>query len=192
MFERFRKYLEDRITIADTAYELIASVSRIEKLKKRDSLLREGEVCRFNAFVCQGLLRRYSISDKGIEHTVYFAMENWWIADRQSLMDGTPSRYNIDAIEDAVVLLISKTDFDMLCEKIPEFKDMVNQILQRSLNATQERMHTTLQATAEERYMQFLKTFPNVANRASRTMLASYLGITPETLSRIRRQIASH
>jgi CRP-like cAMP-binding protein len=191
MFDRFRKYLEDKTTLSESDYQLIESVGIIKKLRKHQFLLTEGDVCTFNAFVCDGFLRKYSLDDKGTEHTVYFAIENWWTADRQSLMDGTPSKYYIEAVEDSVVLLISKSNYEMICEKIPAFRDMASQILQRSLNATHERINATFQATAEEKYNQFLKSFPNLANRAPRHMLASYLGITPETLSRVRKQVST-
>jgi CRP-like cAMP-binding protein len=191
MFERFRKYLEDKITLADSDYQLLESVCVFKKLRKHQFLLTEGEVCSFNSFVCEGLLRKYSIDDKGIEHTVYFATENWWIADRKSLMDGKPSNFFIEAVENSVTLLISKSNFELVCERIPAFKELVNYILQRSLNATHDRINETFHSTAEEKYKHFLKSFPNLANRAPRHMVASYLGITPETLSRVRKDIST-
>lgn len=191
MFERFRKYIEDKITLSDSDYQLLKSVCVIKKLRKHQFLLTEGEVCSFNSFVCEGFLRKYSIDDKGIEHTVYFATENWWIADRKSLMDGKPSSFFIEAVENSVALLISKSNFELVCERIPAFKDLVNYILQRSLNATHDRINEIIQSTAEEKYKHFLKSFPNLANRAPRHMVASYLGITPETLSRVRKDIST-
>jgi CRP-like cAMP-binding protein len=190
MFESFRKYLEGKINISESDYQLIESVSIIKKLRKHQFLLTEGDVCTFNAFVCQGFLRKYSVDDKGLEHTVYFATENWWVSDRQSLMDGTPSNYYIEAVEDSISLLISKKNFELINERIPAFKEMVNLLLQRSLNASHERINLTFQSTAEERYNHFIKTFPDLVNRAPRHMVASYLGITPETLSRIRKQLS--
>jgi CRP-like cAMP-binding protein len=190
MFERFRKYLEDKIALAESDYKLIESMSMIKKLRKHQFLLTEGEVCSFNTFVCEGLVRKYSVDEKGIEHTVYFATENWWIADRKSLMEGAPSNYFIEAVENSVALLISKSNFELVCERIPAFKELVNHLLQRSLNATHERINDTFQSTAEEKYRHFLESFPNLANRAPRHMVASYLGITPETLSRVRKDIS--
>jgi CRP-like cAMP-binding protein len=191
MFEHFRRYIEDKIIISEPDYQFIESVSIIKKLRKRQFLLTEGDICTFNTFVCQGFLRKYSVDEKGTDHTVYFATENWWISDRKSLMEGTPSNYNIEAVEDSIVLLISKVNFELICNHIPLFKEMVNNILQRSLNAAHERINSTIQLTAEEKYLHFLKSFPQLANRTPRHMLASYLGITPETLSRVRKQVST-
>ncbi|WBV57827.1 Crp/Fnr family transcriptional regulator [Chryseobacterium daecheongense] len=191
MFNIFSTYLQNKISLSQDELKFIESLSIIKKLKKHQFLLSEGDICTFNSFVCSGFLRKYSMDEKGIEHTVYFATENWWISDMQSLMDGTPSKYYISAVEDSVVLLISNSNFEKICTEIPLFKDMANMLLQRSLNASQERINSTLSATAEQKYIQFLKTFPKVANRVPRYMLASYLGITAETLSRIRKTVST-
>jgi len=191
MFDQFRKYLENKVTLSPEEWQLLESVSRIQKLRKHQFLLTEGEVCNFNAFVCEGFFRKYSVDDKGIEHTVFFATENWWISDGKSLMEGTPSQYFIDAVENSVALLISKSNFERICEQIPAFKELINHLLQRNLNATHERINDTFQSTAEEKYRHFLTSFPNLASRAPRHMVASYLGITPETLSRVRKDIST-
>ena len=103
-------------------------------------------------------------------------------------MTGQPATYNIDAIEESTVLLITKEDFDELLRKIPALNEMINLVLQRSLNASQERIHAAISYTAEEKYQDFTHRFPDLAGRVPLFMLASYLGITPETLSRVRRQ----
>src|SRR5258708_674546 len=190
MFDIFKAYLNAKATFSPEETELIRSVSVIKKIRKHQYLLQEGDVWRYHAFICAGCLRRYRTDDQGVEHTIQFTAENWWTGDRESLMNGTPSKYNIDAIEDSVVLLIRNEDFEMLCKKIPAFNELVNTILQRSLNASQERIHASISLSAEEKYQHFVQSFPNLANRVPRHMLESYLGITPETLSRIRNQTA--
>lgn len=187
MFDVFRNYLEKEIHLSDEDYELIQSYSVIKKLRKHQYLLQEGDHWNYNAFVCSGFLRKYTIDEKGNEHTVYFSIENWWTGDRQSLMDKTPSTYNIDAVENTTVLLIHETNFQLLMQQLPAFKDLVNKIFQRSLSASHERINVTISLSAEEKYKYFLKKFPKLAGRIPLHMLASYLGMTRETLSRIRK-----
>ncbi len=188
MFEDFRKYLEQKISLSGADYELIESVSIIKKLRKHQYLLQEGDVWRYNAFVCKGCLRKYRVDDKGVEHILYFSIENWWTGDRESLLNGTPSKSNIDALEDSSVLLISTGNFEMIKNKLPAFRDLMNTLIERSFAASQNRIHSAISQTAEERYFDFIKTYPQIANRIPQHMIASYLGISAETLSRVRKQ----
>jgi CRP-like cAMP-binding protein len=190
MHEVFRQYIAGRITLTAEEWQMIDAVCIEKKLRKNQYLLQEGDVWKWNAFICEGCLRRYTIDTSGIEHIAQFTPENWWTGDRQSLVNGTPSKYNIDAIEDAVVTLLSKYEFDGLCSKIPAFNEMINQILHRSLIATQERVNVAISLGATEKYLNFIESYPQLANRIPRHMLASYLGITPESLSRIKKQLA--
>lgn len=191
MFAIFKKYISEKAELSEEEWAFIEPLCVIKKMRKQQYLLQEGNVWQYHAFVCEGLLRRYSVDNKGIEHILQFCTENWWAGDRVSLMNGTPSRYNIDAVENSVVLLIQKESFELICEKIPAFNQLINTILQRSLNAAQERIHVAISLSAEEKYLDFLNTFPNLANRVPRYMLASFLGITPETLSRVRNSVAN-
>ncbi|MFL5748340.1 MAG: Crp/Fnr family transcriptional regulator, partial [Niastella sp.] len=188
----FKKYLAEKMTLTGEDWAVIEPVCIIKKLKKRQFLLQEGDVWRYHAFVCKGCLRRYSIDAKGIEHIIQFSIENWWAGDRDSLMNKTPSKYNIDAVEDSVILVIRNEDFDRLYQQLPAFNTMVNQILFRSFNASQERINATISMTAEEKYLYFINNFPALANRIPRHMVASYLGITPETLSRIKGNLSKN
>lgn len=190
MVEVFKKYLAEKMDLSESDWAVIESVCIIKKLKKHQFLLQEGDVWRYHAFVCKGCLRRYSIDAKGIEHIIQFSIENWWAGDRDSLMNKTPSKYNIDAVEDTIVLVIRNEDFDRLCQQLPAFNNLINQILFRSFNASQERINATISLTAEEKYLHFIQKFPALANRIPRLMIASYLGITPETLSRVKSNLS--
>lgn len=187
MFDVFRNYLNEKITLSEEDFELIQSVGVIKKLRKHQYLLQEGDVWRFNAFVCAGCLRTYRVDEKGEEHILYFSIENWWTGDRESLLSGNPSRSNIDAIEDSTVLLFTNDNFEMLKSRIPLLKDLVTTLIERSFIASQERIHASISQTAEQKYNHFISKFPFIVNRIPQHMIASYLGISAETLSRVRK-----
>lgn len=188
MFEVFAKYLKNQIELSDAELEMIQKVCVPKRLRKNQYLLQEGDVWRFNAFITKGCLRTYSINNRLQEHIINFAIENYWIGDRDSLLNGTPSRYNIDAIEDSEVLLISKDDFAMLMKSIPQFQELVNLIIERSFAASQDRINISISLNSEEKYACFMEKQSKIAVRVPQHMVAAYLGITPETLSRIRKQ----
>lgn len=188
MYDVFQQYLDDKITLSPAEKERIQSCAVIKKLRKKQYLLQEGDVWKYDAFVTKGCIRTYSIDDKGLEHVINFAIENWWTGDRESLLSGKPSRFNIDAIEDTELILFTHTNFEMLCQEIPALNNMVNAILQRSFIASQNRIQSALSNTAEEKYLLFIDKYADFANRIPQNMIASFLGITPETLSRIRKQ----
>jgi CRP-like cAMP-binding protein len=186
----FKEYILQKMSLTDDDWSVIAAVCAIRKLRKHQYLLQEGEYWKYHAFVTEGCLRRYSIDNDGIEHTIQFTPENWWTGDRKSLMEKAPTIYNIDAIEPSIVILIKDEDFQLLCVRLPVFNNLINHILQRSLNASQERIQVAISMSAEEKYLHFITTFPQLANRIPRHMLASFLGMTPESLSRIKKKLA--
>jgi CRP-like cAMP-binding protein len=188
MFDIFRKYLEDKITLTNEDYELIESVALFKKLRKRQYLLQAGDVWRFNAFVCKGFLRNYYVDDKGQDHIIQFAPENNWTGDRESMDSGLPSKYNVDALEDSEILLLSKEDFEMIRKTIPAFNDFVNESLKKNAVVLQERIHANISLSAEEKYSDFISKYPSISNRVPLHMIASYLGVSAETISRVRSQ----
>ncbi|QEM14477.1 Crp/Fnr family transcriptional regulator [Mucilaginibacter rubeus] len=190
MIEVFKQYIRSKSKVTDEDLAQIVAACQVKRLRKRQYLLQEGDVWKFNAFVTKGCVRTYTLDDKGNEHIINFAVENWWTGDRESLASGEPSIFNIDALEDSELILIPKKNFDQLCELIPAFNDLINSVLQKSFIVAQNRIHTFISLSAEEKYLKFLEKFPHLPMRVPQGMIASYLGITPETLSRIRNQTA--
>jgi len=189
MFEIFLKYLTDKIELSDQEIQLIESVCKSKKLRKKQFLSQEGEVWHYNAFICRGLVKTFSIAENGTEHIINFAPENYWTGDRESLINGTSSRLNIDAIEPTELILIEKADFEKLCAEIPQLNQMVSEIIQKSFIVSQARILANISFTAEEKYQNFLEKYPHIVNRIPQHMIASYIGITPETLTRLRRNM---
>ncbi|MUH34988.1 Crp/Fnr family transcriptional regulator [Zobellia amurskyensis] len=159
-------------------------------VKKDTYLLRKDERCTHTFFVEKGLLRQYSIDDKGKEHVIAFAPENWFVTDRESSYFNSPSVYYIQALEDSQVVLIDESFVQNLSEKIPSFIDFNTRLLHNHIRHLQKRVNELLSASAEERYLQFVKMYPDILLRVPQTMVASYLGITPESLSRVRKGLA--
>lgn len=189
MIEVFKAYLKEKSSFSDVELKQIESVTTIKKLRKRQYLLQEGDVWKYNAFITKGCVRTYTVDEKGNEHILNFAVENWWTGDRESLFSGKPSVYNIDALEDSQVALITKENFNLLCKEIAAFNNMVTLILEKSFIVSQSRIQSFISSTAEEKYLKFLETFPHLPMRVPQGMIASYLGITAETLSRIRKSM---
>lgn len=191
MFDVFRKYLTDKITLSEAQLASIAAVSVIKKLRRKQYLLQEADVWKHYAFVCKGCLRIYRLDEKGNEHILKFCIENWWAGDRESLLTGKPSRNFIDALEASIVIMITKENFDKLCKEIPAFSEMVGELLDRTYIASQNRIHANITYTSEEKYLDFINKYPDITSRVPLHMIASFLGISPETLSRIRTQFAN-
>jgi len=182
-----REYLEARAAFSEADVDYVRRAFLFRALAAGEFLQRAGDVTRHAAFVATGCLRNYVIDAKGKEHIVQFAPETWWLADSTSLRDGTPTQYFIDAIEPSSVLLIDAPRHQDLVDRVPGYATAFRTGLQRHAAAKDQRIVSALSASAEERYLQFLDTYPSIALRVPQSMLASYLGITPETLSRIRK-----
>ena len=191
MFEKLRAYFEAHIKLTDEQFEKLKSVFNPRTMEKGEFLQREGDVARHAAFVAAGCLRSYVVDEKGREHIIQFAPENWWIGDMQGLTKkNEPSRMFIQALEYSEVLLSDVAGQQKLMEEVPEYATQYRKGIERHHAAKDRRIIASLTATAEERYNDFLKTYPTIARRVPQHMVASYLGLTPETISRIRKQMA--
>jgi len=191
MFELLYKKITEKISLSEEEFEVCKTLFTSKKVRKKQFMLQEGDVNKYQIFVNKGLLRSYTIDEKGSEHILQFALEGWWTADLYSFFTEEPSLFNIEALEDSEVLLINRPSWETLLEKLPVLERYFRILIQNSLIATQRRLMESLSETAEKKYLKFMKMYPESIQRVPQHMIASYLGITRETLSRLRRDIAS-
>jgi CRP-like cAMP-binding protein len=187
MFERILANVSRHIQLTPEEVTYFTSIIKSRTVRKRQYLLQAGDVNRFEIFVNAGCLRSYEVDDKGQEHIVQFAPEDWWTGDMYSFLTGEPATKNIDALEDTEVLLIEKSHLEALYVQVPKFDRFYRLLLQRAYITLERRISENLTLSAEERYNRFIERYPNLEQRLTQRHIASYLGITPESLSRIRR-----
>ena len=191
MYELLHTKIIETISLTEEEFNFCKTLFSPKKLRKRQYLLQDGDVCKYTAFVERGMLRTYSIDEKGNEPILQFSMEGWWVADLYSFFTGEPSQFNVEALEDCELLLITEPSWNILLEKIPAFERYFRILIQNNLIATQRRLMGTMIETAEEKYLKLVKNFPGCIQRVPQHMIASYLGITRETLSRTRSHLAA-
>lgn len=179
------------ITLSTKELENFCILFNQKDVKKKQFLMREGEVCKFEGFVTKGLFRVFHIDSNGFEQVLYFAQENWWITDIDSFTNETPTQLYIQALEDSQVLLISKKDKELAYINIPKIEKLFRIMTQKTHIALQQRMIDNLSKTADQRYVDFIQKYPNLFQRLTNVQIAAYLGISHEFLSRIRRKIAN-
>jgi CRP-like cAMP-binding protein len=189
MFELLYKKISEKISITEKEFDFCKSLFRPKKLRKRQYLLQEGDVCKYQAFVEKGILRSYTVDEKGAEHILQFASEGWWMADLSSYITGEPSLFNMHALEDVELLLLSKPHWDQLMQTVPRFERYFRILIQNNLIATQKRLMQSLTELAEEKYIKFTQTYPACVQRVPQHMIASYLGVSRETVSRLRKNL---
>ena len=191
MFGLLRKHISNRVRLTEEEFDIFTKFFVSKKLKKHQFLLNEGDVCRYIGFVNSGCLREYSIDNKGAEHIIQFAIEDWWVSDLHSFLAGLPATYNIDALQDSEVLLIEKSAREELLDNCPKMERCFRLLIEANHVATQQRIADSLSASAEERYLKFIKTYPKLLEQVPQSHIASYLGITPQSLSRIRKELSN-
>lgn len=186
MFAEFDKYLKQHAGLCDADIELMWAMAIKRTMQRKELLLQEGEVCRYKGLVIKGVLRTYRTKEDGSEHIIQFAPENFWTIDPESYDMESPSRYNIDALENSEVLLWTKKSFEELRRSIPALKTFADKIIATNIYLNRQRIFSAISSTAEEKYDEFVRTHPDIFVRVPLHMVASYLGVSRETLSRIR------
>lgn len=182
LFKNLSKYVE--LTPDDC--EIIRSLFVYRKFRKRQYIQQEGDVTRFETFVVKGITRTYEVDDAGQEHVIQFGIEDWWVGDLYSFLTEIPSSYNIDCLEDTEVLQITKNDQEKLYHQVPTMERHFRILVQNAFIASTKRLSSSLSKSASERYEEFLQRYPHIEQRVPNHQIASYLGITPQSLSRIR------
>jgi CRP-like cAMP-binding protein len=191
MYTSLRKNIEKSIQVTDEEFAEFCAPFNLKVVKKKEFLLKEGSVCKFEGLVTKGCFRVYFLDDNGFEQILYFAIEDWWVTDIDSFTNKIPARLNIEALEDSEVLMISWADKEKLYERFPKVERLFRIMNQRSLVALHRRIFSSQSKTADKRYLEFIEKYPHLEQRLTQQQVAAYLGISHEFLSKIRKKLAT-
>ena len=188
--QNFIHHIKKYISLNDDETDILSSYFKTITVKKKQFLLEEGKIGKANYFVEKGLLRMFFINDKGVEQITQFALENWWLSDYMSFTMQTPSHFYIQAVENSEIVVMEYHKQEELVKKLPQLERYFRIIIQRAYAASQMRFKYFYDYSKEENYRQFVALFPEFVQRIPQYMLASYLGLTPEYLSELRKKIS--
>ncbi|TMI71310.1 MAG: Crp/Fnr family transcriptional regulator [Bacteroidetes bacterium] len=188
-FDLFISSISKHISLTVEEKEFFTSLLKPKSLRNGEFLLREGDICKYESFVVRGCLKTYYQDENGFEHIIDFSIEDWWADDLYSFLTQTPSRSNIKAIEDTDILQIGKTDLALIYQTIPKFERFFRILFQNAFITQREQINLALSASAEERYLLFIKKKPYAEKRFSQKDIASYLGVTPQFLSTLKKKL---
>lgn len=189
--DNFKAHLNKFITVSDEEYISIFSFFEVLKVKKKETLMLEGEVCRNMYFVVEGCLRKYFINEKGVEHTTQFAIENWWVTDTFAYERQMQTDFNIQSVEKSTILVIDFKNQELLLEKHPIMEKYFRIIYQRAYAASERKLRYLAEYSREELYVHFSTLYPWFIQRIPQYLIASFLGFTPEYLSEIKAKLRS-
>ena len=186
MFGPIGQFVATYIQLTPEEVEIFHSLLQFRKVKKKNFLLKEGEICDYEAYILKGCVRTFYVDKQGVETNLTFAVEDWWVADISSFSEQQPSRQNIETLEDCELLTISYEDKNTLYQKVPKFEKVFRMLLQRTAGVLQQRIYASISQTAEERYLAFLEKYPAIVQRIPQHHIARYIGVSPEFLSKVR------
>ena len=190
MFEKLIESVSQKVKLNADELETLKGHFIPKKVRKRQYILNAGDVCHNLTLVEKGMLRSFTVDDEGKEHVVQFAVEGWWISDVGSFSSGKEALYNIEALEDSELLHLTRQSMDELLEKLPAMERFFRLLMQNNIIALQRRVVAYMSLSAEEKYLRLMEVAPDIMTRASQQHIASYLSVTPETLSRVRKKVS--
>lgn len=189
MFQEVDKHITRCARIDQQHLEILHSRLKPKQYNKKTLLLRQGEICKFEAYIVKGCVKKYYIDQKGDEVILQFAVEDWWISDIGSFYEQRPSNLFIETLEDTELLVIDFESKEKLFQEIPQLERVFRIMLQRAYSVLENRFYSTVSHSAESRYLEFIEKYPDIPQRVPQQQIASYLGITPESLSRIKANL---
>jgi len=189
LFKILFEHIEEKVHLNEKDKGLVMNFFKSKKLRKRQYLLQEGDMCKYISFVAQGLMKSYTVDEKGNEHINLFAWEGWWISDFASFIFGNEAKLNIDTIEDTTLLLLSRENYEKMLKDVPVMDRYFRILYQNSLATKDSRLISANTHNAGEKYAMFLDSYPSISQRLPQNLIASYLGLSPETISRIKRRL---
>ncbi len=188
MYQGIHSYIARYVKLTNEELAIVEGCLAFREVPKKSILLRAGEVCDFEAYVLKGCIREYFIDRKGAELTLEFAVEDWWVSDITSFENQSPSSMYIEALEDCDLLVLSRQSKEELLAKVPKLERMFRLMIQRHLTVIQNRLFRTISYSAMDKYLEFVRRYPTISQRVPQHYIASYLGITAEFLSRLRKR----
>lgn len=182
-------YISEYVSLTEEEQSVLVSKFRLRKFLKGQFVVQNGDVSQYENFVLSGCLKKFYIDDNGEEHVVFFAVENWWMTDLGSFITQTPAELNVQCLENSVLAQIHYNELQQLYSEVPKLERFFRLIIQKAFVAAQKRIIDNFSLSATERYLKFRERYPNIEQRVPQYLIASYLGITKEFLSKIRSQI---
>lgn len=191
MFQNIIKNISRFITLTPEEEKIYENLLTLQKFPKKTHLLREGEICQFEGFIKEGCIRTYYLDENGFEVTLLFAVEDWWITDIDSFNNKTASKIFIETLEDTEIYMLTPETKEELLQKVPKFERAFRMMMQRYVVTLQNRLVNTISQPATDRYLEFIRVYPTIPQRVAQYYIASYLGVSKEFVSTIRKRLAN-
>lgn len=191
MFQNIVKNISRFVTLTQEEEKIYEELLTLKTFPKKTLLLREGEICQFEGFIKEGCVRTYYLDENGFEVTLLFAVEDWWVTDIASFNGQIPSKIFIETLEDTEIYMLTPETKEELLQKVPKFERAFRMMMQRYVVTLQNRLVNTISQPATERYLEFIRVYPTIPQRVAQYYIASYLGVSKEFVSTIRKRLAN-